>query len=616
MAGRKSTAAMELAIGATIIAGIIILIIMLMAWGNSSSILARHYRVIVNMPNVGGLKEGAPVKMGGFQIGRVASIQIRPGGTDMELVLDIDENRLLPAGSTAKVSTAGLIGDAYLEIMPGQSAEMVKRSTTIADAQRLASIPSGDISEVLAKVNAFGDQITVLTNNLNDIVGDAQFRQNLKSLANNLDNVTYQTNLILQRGQSVIDNIDAASQNVAKLTDVLRESVVKVTGDVEKITDAALSIAEEVKLNLGDVKEVVDGAKKAMTGVNEVVAKAGESMTTVQETLTTAKDGVKTLVDTATDSMHKANDAVATAKATLESAKTGVEHILAKATDSMDKVNETIVVAKDGVNHIVQKATDSMDRVNETIVVAKDGVGHIVQKATDSMDRVNETVVAVKDNVTTVLHNANDTMATIKTSAEKMPALMENVHAGVTDARNAVANTIGNPALGQDLRQTIANVNQVTGLLASRRDATEQLITNLAGLSGDLRGIAGQVKGITGGIDPGLIPATLGSLNMAIRSMTEVVDQIKKEPVLALSINKAADRIVKIKFDELAKNPAIRTSDQLLQEINRWVNEGMNRGYFRDPAYTYSARPYVVEEPTRPVLVTPATEKRPYMIER
>ncbi len=598
MAGRKSTAAMELAIGATIIAGIIILIIMLMAWGNTSSILARHYRVIVNMPNVGGLKEGAPVKMGGFQIGRVASIQIRPGGTDMELVLDIDENRLLPAGSTAKVSTAGLIGDAYLEIMPGQSAEMVKRSTTIADAQRLASVPSGDISEVLAKVNAFGDQITVLTNNLNDIVGDAQFRQNLKSLANNLDNVTYQTNLILQRGQSVIDNIDTASQNVAKLTDVLRESVVKVTGDVEKITDAALSIAEEVKTNLGDVKEVVDGAKKAMQGVNDIVAKAGDSMATVQETLTTAKDGVKTIVDSASDSMHKVNEAVATAKATVESAKTGVEQIVAKANDSMDKVNETLVVAKDGVGHIVNKATDSMDKVNDTVV------------------KVNETVAEVKGKVLTVVDGANATMATIKTSAEKMPAIMDNVNAGVTDARNAVNNTIGNPALGQDLRQTIANVNQVTGLLAKRRDATDQLITNLAGLSGDLRGIATQVQGITGGIDPGLIPNTLGSLNMAIRSMTEVVDQIKKEPVLALSINKAADRIVKIKFDELAKNPAIRTSDQLLQEINRWVNEGMNRGYFRDPSYQYNTRPYMVEEPTRPVVVTPATEKRPYMIER
>jgi phospholipid/cholesterol/gamma-HCH transport system substrate-binding protein len=71
MAGRKSTATMELAIGATIIAGVIILVVMLMAWGNSTSLLGRHYRVVVNMTNVGGLKEGAPVKMGGFQIGRV-----------------------------------------------------------------------------------------------------------------------------------------------------------------------------------------------------------------------------------------------------------------------------------------------------------------------------------------------------------------------------------------------------------------------------------------------------------------------------------------------------------------------------------------------------------------
>ncbi len=477
MAGRKSTAAMELAIGATIIAGVIILIVMLMAWGNSSSILGRHYRLVVNMSNVGGLKEGAPVKMGGFQIGRVASIQIQPGGTNMEIVLDIEENRLLPRGSTAKVSTAGLVGDAFMEILPGKSADMLKRASTVADAERLDSSPLPDLSELFTKVNAFGDQLTILTANLNDIVGDVQFRKSLKSMAANIDAVSYQANLILQRGQVVVDNIETASKNVSQLSESLKGSVEKITGDVEKITTSAVGMADTAKATVEDVRGALGG---------------------VAETVTTVK---------------------------------------------------------------------------ETVEMAKAAVG----KATDTV---------------------------------------ENINGGGTDARKAINSTIGNPRFADDLRQTIAHINSVTGLIARRNDAMDSLITNLDAVMANLREVSAHVKGITGGLDPKTVPNTLRSLTGAIDSMTGVVEQIKKEPVLALSINKAADRIVKMKFDEMAKTPGMRTSDAALDEINRWVRESMDRGRFADPLYPENARPYVLDSGAGVPARVRGSEQRPYIQER
>ena len=442
MAGRKKTATMELAIGATIIAGVIILIVMLMAWGNTTSILGRHYRIIVNMTNVGGLKEGAPVKLGGLQIGRVSTIQIRPGGTDMELVLDIDEDRLLPRDSTAKVSTAGLVGDAFMEIIPGKSAEMVKRSTTVAEAQHIESSPLPDLSELMVKVNEFGDQLTILTTNLNDIVGDAQFRKNVKSLVTNIDGVAYQANLILQRGQGVIDNLELASNNVAELSTTLKASVEEITADVEKVTDKAIEIADTAKETIGTVKEAADIAK-----------------TTIEKTSTT----------------------------------------------------------------------------------------------------------------------------------------IENIDGGVTEARQALANTIGNPKFAEDLTKTIGNINAVTAALAKRKDAIDSLLVNVDALTADLRVISGHVKAITGEIDPATIPTTITAITSALNSLTDVVEKIKKDPVLALSMNKAADRIVKMKFDEMSKQPHMRNSDAVLAEIRRWLQESMKRGFMDDPAYTPNKRPYMME---------------------
>lgn len=544
MAGRKSTASMELAIGATIIAGIIILVVMLMAWGNKSSLLGRHYRLVVNMKNVGGLKEGAPVKMGGFQIGRVATIQIQPGGTDMEIVLDIDENRILPKGSTAKVSTAGLVGDAFMEIVPGTSAEMIKRATTVADAERLESSPLPDMSELMAKVADFGDQLTILTTNLNDIVGDLQFRRSLKSMAVNLDAVSYQSNLILQRGQSVVDNVELASQNIAKLSDTLRDSVEKVTEDVVGLTS---------KLN--------DDIGKLTTSALEISEKAKGTIDKVDGALDTAQT---TIVDV--------KDAVAVAKTAL----TG-------ATDAIADVRDTISTAKTAI-----------ETVKDTVDIAK-----------GTMSTIDSAAVTARSAV----ENVNDAVTLAKGTVTKATDAIENISGGVTEARAAINNTIGNEQFAADLRQTIQNVNHVTASLAGRREAIDQLLGNVGGLSEDLRTVAQHVKGITGNIEPTALSNTLTTLNAAIASMTEVVEKIKKEPVLALSMNKAADRIVKMKFDEMARQPHLRTSDGALEEINRWTQQSMGQGYLQDPAFPQTTRPYVLPERR-------AQDKRPYMVER
>lgn len=455
MAGRMRTATMELAIGATIIAGVIILIVMLMAWGNSSSFLGRHYRVVVNMANVGGLKEGAPVKMGGFQIGRVSSIRIRPGGTDMELILDIDESRLLPRGSTAKIATAGLVGDAFMDIIPGKSSEPIRRAATVADAERLESSPLPDLSELLTKVNAFGDQLTVLTTNLNDIIGDDQFRRNIKSLAVNTDAVAYQANLILQRGRVVVDTAETAAQNISDLTLSLKNNVNQVSERVMAMTDDVKAITNQLREAAAETKKITEKASLALDSITQ---------------------------------------------------KTG--------------------------------------------------------------------------------------------------SVLDNLDGGIADARKAINSTLGDPKVAADLAAAVKNIQEATGGIAARRQSIDQILGNIETVSGDFRGVASRMREILAAVEPSRVADTVNNLSSAITaasgavtSMTEVVDKIKAEPVLALSVNKAADRIVKMKFDEMSRQPQFRSADATLDEINRWVRESMRRGHLVDPAFEYDNRPYTLDAP-------------------
>ncbi len=436
MAERKSTATMEIAIGATLIAAVVILMVMLFAWGNSSTFLSKHYWVVVMMQNVGGLREGAPVKIGGFQIGKVSSIQLRPGSTDLDIALSIEESRLLPKGSTAKISTAGLVGDAFLEIIPGKSNETIKRATTLADAERISSYPVPDFSELLVQVNSLGEKLNFLTSYINDVLGDEQFRKNIKAIASNLDSVSFEANLILQRGQRVVDNIERTSHNVANLSDSLKSDIEATTNKVVQIVDKISGIADNITGITASVGEVADKAK----------------------------------------------------------------------------------------------------------------------------------------------------------------GVMGNLDGGISDVRRAVNTTIGDPQFGQNLSSTIKNLNEITATISAKRPEIDKLMSNLNTISDDLKATGGNIRAITGGIDPSQISVVVNSLSGAIASVTEAVEKIKEDPVLALSINKAADRIVKMKFDEMSKNPQFRSADQSLLEIQRWTREALNRGHYIDPTYSQDRRPYVMDK--------------------
>ena len=70
----------------------------------------------------------------------------------------------------------------------------------------------------------------------------------------------------------------------------------------------------------------------------------------------------------------------------------------------------------------------------------------------------------------------------------------------------------------------------------------------------ELIAVGGRVNAIVAGIDPAKITSTLDALSGAVASVTEVIEKVRNDPVLALSINKAADRIVAKKFEEMSKN--------------------------------------------------------------
>lgn len=94
------------------------------------------YRVSGLFQNIGSLKSGAAVSMAGVTIGRVHGISVDPASFQARVDLDIaKEYNKIPEDSSAKILTAGLLGEQYIGIEPGGMDEYLKDGSELTLTQ-------------------------------------------------------------------------------------------------------------------------------------------------------------------------------------------------------------------------------------------------------------------------------------------------------------------------------------------------------------------------------------------------------------------------------------------------------------------------------------------------
>ncbi|MET0382738.1 MAG: outer membrane lipid asymmetry maintenance protein MlaD [Burkholderiaceae bacterium] len=130
---KKST---ETLVGVFVLLGILGLIFLALKTanlGNFSS--ARSYQVRARFDNIGGLKKNAPVRSAGVSVGHVVSITLDKNTYQGLVLMDIKEGIDFPVDSSAKILTAGLLGDQYVGIEPGSDDKNLKSGDLIRQTQ-------------------------------------------------------------------------------------------------------------------------------------------------------------------------------------------------------------------------------------------------------------------------------------------------------------------------------------------------------------------------------------------------------------------------------------------------------------------------------------------------
>jgi phospholipid/cholesterol/gamma-HCH transport system substrate-binding protein len=114
---KKST---ETLVGVFVLLGILALAFLALKSANLASFSStKTYQVRARFDNIGGLKVRAPVRSAGVSVGSVKSITLDKATYQGLVVMEIREGIEFPVDSSAKILTAGLLGDQYIGIEPG-----------------------------------------------------------------------------------------------------------------------------------------------------------------------------------------------------------------------------------------------------------------------------------------------------------------------------------------------------------------------------------------------------------------------------------------------------------------------------------------------------------------
>lgn len=168
---------MEVKVGALILGSVVLLVLFLLLLSDVR--LASTQTVRVDFPTTAGLKKGASVKIAGVTVGKIEKIDLWGGRPDPErdnkpvfvrITLNVDEDAMpmLREGMSMRISSAGVLGEKYVEISPGRPDSALIPPTVIHDG-----VPPMMLDEVGSSAGEMVADLSALVRNNHEDIAKA-----------------------------------------------------------------------------------------------------------------------------------------------------------------------------------------------------------------------------------------------------------------------------------------------------------------------------------------------------------------------------------------------------------------------------------------------------------
>src|SRR5712691_2438401 len=164
MLDERGQLAVQIRVGSFVLIALLVFLALIYLLGARARLFEAKYTLGAEFTEVGGLVEGATVRLAGVQIGRVSAVRLpgQPGGkVRVELKIASQYADRIRRNSIARIDTQGLLGDKIIEITVGSVSE-----PAVKPGEMLATSEPADIGRVISQSSEVVGSITALAETL------------------------------------------------------------------------------------------------------------------------------------------------------------------------------------------------------------------------------------------------------------------------------------------------------------------------------------------------------------------------------------------------------------------------------------------------------------------
>ncbi|MFQ5480452.1 MAG: MlaD family protein [Thermodesulfobacteriota bacterium] len=277
----------EAKVGIFVLIGITLLVFMSLKVGGFRLGKSEGYTLFATFDSAAGIDPDASVKIAGVEVGRVEKITLI--GNRARIALRMSPEARIGKGFTATLKSTGLLGEKYLELVPGpgkggilQDGEHITRTAKYMDMENLMT-SLGDLS----------GELKVITSSISGAIQGPGGESTLKHIVTNLDDITTNVNTVITRNDRKLEELIT---NINILTTTLSKSA----------------------------PEISEGLKESISGLNTVLAQTGESL---NDLLGENRANIRQSVENLRTASEKLNDAMERINSVMKNAGTGMKSL-------------------------------------------------------------------------------------------------------------------------------------------------------------------------------------------------------------------------------------------------------------------------------------------------
>ncbi len=233
MPSQKQLKWSQLRVGLTVVVGSVILAVLIFLMSGTGGWFTRKIHLKAYLDNAGGLREGAPVRLAGVDIGNVATVRVVSGRptTPVEVTMRVATTYAfdLHKDSVATLATAGVLGETFVDIDSS-----IAKGPGVHDGDTLATKSTPELQDVVRATQGTLENVDSLIKRLDRIIGFIESGQG------SIGKVIYdpglydRLNATVAEFKGLMDDVQSGKGSLGPLL-TSDEAYKKVMGAVDKI---------------------------------------------------------------------------------------------------------------------------------------------------------------------------------------------------------------------------------------------------------------------------------------------------------------------------------------------------------------------------------------------